>query len=98
VNICTDRDITKWQVIAWLDIRGWTGLDLCTLNYTFWTDDVALLAISKMKKSDTSRTIWVIFDMGNCGWDAIFIVAEKIDYAICALMSATLMASSDATG
>jgi len=96
VNICTDWDIAKRQVITWLDIRRWTSLNLCTLNYAIWTDDVALLAISKVKESDTCGTIWVVLDMSDCGWNAILIISEEIDYAICALMSATLMASSDA--
>jgi hypothetical protein len=97
MNVCTDWDITERQVITRLDIRGWTILDLCTLNYAIWADDVALLAISKVKESDTSRTIWVIFNMCNGGWDSILIVAKEIDYAICALVSASLVASGDAT-
>jgi hypothetical protein len=67
------------------------------LNYAIWADDVTLLAISKVKQRDASRTIWVIFDMCNDSWNSIFIVTEEIDYAICALMSATLVASCDST-
>jgi hypothetical protein len=74
VNICTDWDIAKWQVVARLNVRSRTVLNLRTLYYAIWTDDVALLAISKVKESDTCRTIWVIFNMRNGGWDSILIV------------------------
>jgi hypothetical protein len=49
VNICTDWDIAKWQVIAWLYIGRRTGLNLCSLYNAIWADDVTLLAISKVK-------------------------------------------------
>jgi hypothetical protein len=75
VNICTDWDIAKWQVVARFDIRSRTVFDLCTLYYAIWTDDVALLAISEVKERDTRGTIWVIFDMCNGGWNSILIVA-----------------------
>jgi len=74
VNHCSNWDIAKWQVVAWLDIRTWAILDLGPLSNAIWSDDVTLLAICKVKKSDSSGTIWVVLDMRDCCRDAIFIV------------------------
>jgi len=75
VNHCSNWDIAKRQVIAWLDICRWTVLDLGALFDADRSDDVTLLSISKVKKCDTSRTVWIVFNVRNGGWNSILVVA-----------------------
>jgi hypothetical protein len=48
VNHGSNWDVAKRQVVTWLDIRGWSIFNLCTLLNSNWRDDVTLLAICKV--------------------------------------------------
>ena len=45
----TDWNVAKWQVVTRLDVGAWAVLNRCTLLEIYWSDDVTLLAISKVK-------------------------------------------------
>ena len=93
----TDWDVTKWEVVARLDVSAWTILNGGALLKVHWSDDVTLLAICIMEKCDTCAAIRVVLNMCNCRRNTIFIIAKEINNTIGALVTATLMASSDAT-
>jgi hypothetical protein len=93
VNHSTDWDVAKWHVIARLDVRTWTSLDAVTLLELVRRNDVTLFAICVMQKCDASGAVWIVFDVRNLRWHTILVCTTEVDYAVCTLVSATLVTS-----
>ena len=91
----TDGDIRQRQSVARLDVGFRTGdhdvADLQALRM----DDVALLAINVVQKSDTGRAVGIVLDGGNLGGHAV-LVALEVDDAVALLVAAALVTGGDA--
>src|SRR6195952_1692320 len=91
----TDRDVAQRQVVAWLDVRGGTGLDRGALADAHRRDDVALLAVGVVQQGDARRAVRVVLDVRDLGRHAVLVVATEVDDAVGALVAAALVTSGD---
>ena len=91
-----DRDIANGQCIANTNRSLSTAHDGCANFKATGGDDVSTLTICIANQSDVRRTIRVILDPLDLGWNSILGTA-KVNDAIVVLMTTTFVASRDVT-
>jgi hypothetical protein len=97
VNNGTHWDVLQWKSVSWLDVSRWSLLDAVTLLQFVRSDDVTLLAICVVKKSDVSGTVRVVLDVSYLGRNSILVVTTEVDNAVLPLVASTNMPCGDAT-
>ena len=91
-----DWDIADWQCIANTDWSLSTAHDGCANFKATGGDDVSTLTICIANQGDVRRTVRVILDTLDLGWNSILGTA-KVNNTIVMLVTTTFMASRDVT-
>jgi glucosamine 6-phosphate synthetase-like amidotransferase/phosphosugar isomerase protein len=97
VNNGTYWNVLQWEVVTWLDVCAWTLLDTVALLELVRSNDVTLLAICVVQKSDASGTVWVVLDVSYGRWNAVLVVTTEVDQTVLTLVATTNVTGGDAT-
>src|SRR5215213_8822698 len=95
VNDGADRDVPQRQVVAGLDVGRGAALHLVTLLEPRRRDDVALLAVGVVQQCDPRGAVRVVLDVRDLGGHAVLVGPAEVDQPVGALVTATLVASSN---
>jgi hypothetical protein len=76
MNDCTEWNFGEQKRISNFRCNTFTGDYFLIHLETLRSNNITLLTIFVEDKSDTSRTIWIVFDGLHCSFDAIFIAFE----------------------
>ena len=96
MNQCTNWNVLKWKCVTRLNVG------IRTANYgianfeAFRLNDVSLLTVCIVQKSDARCAVWIVLNCGDLCWYAILVTLE-IDYTITCMISATLVTAGNAT-
>ena len=96
MNESTCWDINKRKCITRLNIRTRTCCNLVANLKSVRSDDVALLAVSILNKSDVSRAVWVILKSKNCTL-YIKLLTLKVDDTIFLTVTAASVANRNSS-
>jgi hypothetical protein len=88
VNHGTDRNLIEREAVADLGSDTATGLDLLAYLKALRSDDIPLLSIGILNKSDTSAAVRIVLDGKNLCRLVVF-VTKEIDDTVHLLVSAT---------
>ena len=96
MNQTTHRNIAQRHRVTGLDRRIDSRLNSVAYRDAFRRDYVASLAVSILQQDDVCRTVRIIFDALDSGFDAV-LVALEINDPILLLVAATYVSSGDPT-
>ena len=95
MNYGTGRDICKRKCVAGFDVGVCACLNLVAYLEAYRSEDVSLLAVGILDKSDMRRTVGIVLKCEDCCLACL--ISLKVDHAVLSAVSAAAMTDCDSS-